>query len=124
MDDHGLSKDLARILKMEEQIRETPAQLRAVFACGNKHIWQEFDLPIRESVRHLEIAKHFQLVPLLRALKLCTPHCAAIVEHDKTRAFILRGLEIHEMEDISRTWSCLCTQTVRVGAGPITLTAT
>lgn len=47
MDDHGLSKDLARILKMEEQIRETPAQLRAVFACGNKHIWQEFDLPIR-----------------------------------------------------------------------------
>lgn len=47
----------------------------------------------------LEIAKHFQLVPLLRALESCTPHCAAIGEHDKARAFIVRGLEIHEMED-------------------------
>jgi hypothetical protein len=99
MDDHGLSMDLERILKMEDEIRETPAQLRAVFACGNKHIWQEFDLPVRESVSRLAIAKHFQLVPLSRALESCTPHCVAIVEHDKARAFIIRGIEVHEMAE-------------------------
>lgn len=36
----GLSTDLERILKMEGEIRETPAQLRAVFARGSEHIWR------------------------------------------------------------------------------------
>ena len=97
--DKGLSKDLERVLKMEDEIRETPAQLRAVFACGNEHIWREFDLPLRESVGRLSVSRYFHLVPLLRALESCTPHCVAIVEHDKARAFIVRGFEVQEMKD-------------------------
>ena len=97
--DDDLWNNLERILKMEDEIRESPAQFRAVFACGNKHVWQEFDLPIRERISRLAVSRQFQLVPLLRALESSASHCVAIVEHDKARAFIVRGFEIDEMKD-------------------------
>lgn len=95
-EDPDLSKDLARILKAEEQIRQAPAPLRAIFACNSKNIWHEVDVPADESAGSLDVARYFRLVPLLRAVESCTPYCVALVEHGKARAFLVRGEEINE----------------------------
>jgi len=95
----GVSQDLLRILDIGPQIRESPALFRAVFACSDMQIWQEVGLPVRVSAGRLEIAKCFQLVPLLRALESSTAYCVALVEHGKARIFIVRGIEIDEVED-------------------------
>jgi rubrerythrin len=97
-DTADLSRDLAMILEVEQQIRATPARFKAVFACGKKQIWQEYDLPICENVSRLEVATHFQLVPLLRALESCTPYCVVIVENGKAKGFLIHGAEIHELD--------------------------
>jgi peptide subunit release factor 1 (eRF1) len=97
--DPGVSQDLLRILEMGPQIRESPSLFRAVFACSDMQIWQEVDLPVRGSISCLEIARHFQLVPLLRALESSTAYCVALVEHGKARIFIVRGIEIDEVKD-------------------------
>lgn len=98
-DDPDVSQDLQRILDLGPRIRESPALFRAVFACSDMHIWQEVGLPVRGSVSRLEIAKYFQLVPLLRALESSTACCIALVEHGKARAFLVRGIEIDEVAD-------------------------
>ena len=42
----GLSKDLARILDMEPEFRSSPSRFRAIFACSDKQIWHEINLPV------------------------------------------------------------------------------
>jgi len=93
-----LFRDLAMIREVEQQIRATPARFKAVFACDKKQIWQEYDLPICENVSCLEVATHFKLVPLLRALESCTPYCVAIVENGKAKSFLIHGNEIHDLD--------------------------
>jgi len=95
---HGLSKDLARILGMEQEFRRSPSRFKAIFACSDRQIWQEIDLPACGDISRLEIAQRFQIVPLLRAMGACIPYCIAIIEHGKARIFIARGTEVHEMQ--------------------------
>ncbi len=94
---HGLSKDLARILGMEPEFRSSPSRFKAIFACSDRQIWQEIDLPACGDFSRLEIAQRFQIVPLLRAMDACIPYCIAIIEHGKARIFIAHGTEVHEM---------------------------
>ncbi len=98
--DPGLSKDLEQILSMESGIRESPAVFRAIFACSNRQIWHEVNLPIRADIGHLDCTKHFLLVPLLRAMEACTPYCAVMIERGKARIFSIRGNEVVEMKDL------------------------
>ena len=102
-----LSKDLEDILAVAEEIRLNPARLRVVFACGEKAVWEEFDLPASRSISRLQLGRHFHLLPLMAAMQTCEPYCVVLLETGKARAFIVRGTEIQEitsrlpLEDLS-----------------------
>lgn len=96
----GLSKDLARILGMEPEFRGSPSRFKAIFACSDRQIWQEIDLPAWGNFSRLEISERFQIVPLLRAMEACIPYCIAIIERGKARIFIVHGTEVHEMQQL------------------------
>jgi peptide subunit release factor 1 (eRF1) len=92
-----LTKDLAGILGIAEEIRLNPARLRVVFACGEQHFWQEFDLPFPGSLSYLRIGRCFYLAPLMLAWQSVAPYCVAVLESGKARAFVVRGTEIQEV---------------------------
>lgn len=94
----SLAKDLEELLNVTEEIRLNPARLRAVFACREKQVWREFDLPAHDSVRLLEVGRRFYLFPLLMALQSCAPYCVVLLETGKARGFVVRGTEIREVE--------------------------
>jgi hypothetical protein len=92
----SLASDLEDVLAVAEEIRLSPARLRAVFACREKQIWREFDLPASESIRQLYVGRTFQLVPLIAASQSYGPYCVVLLESGKARAFVVRGGEIKE----------------------------
>ncbi len=92
-----VSKDLAAIIAAAEEVRHTPSQLKAVFACRDQHIWQAFDLPAYGPISRLEIGRHFHIAPLLQARDSSGPYCAVMVERGKARAFVARGTNIQEI---------------------------
>jgi hypothetical protein len=112
---NGLSKDLARILGMEPELRSSPSRFKAIFACSDRQIWQEIDLPACGDFSRLEIAQRFHIVPLLRAMDACTPYCIAIVEHGKARIFIAHGTEIHELHQLPSEDLAVAADDSRVG---------
>ncbi|MGZ4828213.1 MAG: baeRF10 domain-containing protein [Candidatus Angelobacter sp.] len=91
-----LAIDLKEISTVAEEIRLNPGRLRAVFACSEKKIWLEFDLPAPGSIRHLNVARRFHLAPLMAAMQSCAPYCVVLLESGKARAFVVRGTEIQE----------------------------
>ena len=93
----GFLKDLAQVLAAVEDIRSSPSRFRAVFACRDQHIWQDFDLPALGSISHLGVGRHFDMAPLLAARESCTPYCVVLIERGKARAFVVRGTEVHEL---------------------------
>ncbi len=93
----GLSDDLGAIDRAAEEVRHAPSRLRAIFACHNQHVWQEFDLPALGSVSRLEVGRHPHLAPLLQALESCTPYCVVMVENGKARGFVVHGADIREI---------------------------
>lgn len=103
----ALQKDLEGILAITEEIRLKPAMYRAVFACHEKAVWQEFDLPVPRSISRLYLGRHFHIVPLMAALQACEPYCVVLLETGKARAFRVSGSEIQEitsrlpLEDLS-----------------------
>ncbi len=99
----GVSKDLAAIITAAEEIRHTPSQFKAVFACRDQHIWQAFDLPAYAPISRLEIGHHFHIAPLLQASESSSPYCAVIVERGKARGFVIRGANIHEIHGRFKT---------------------
>lgn len=93
----SLAKDLDEVLAVAEEVRLNPARLRAVFACHEKGVWREFDLPAPRSISHLDVARRFVLVPLVASAQSCGPYCVVILETGKARAFVVRDTEIREV---------------------------
>ncbi|HEX2327119.1 MAG TPA: hypothetical protein VHN74_00235 [Candidatus Angelobacter sp.] len=65
----GLLRDLDHCLELAEQ---TPAEyqaMRAVFACHDRGIWMEFEVPSSAHLVRVEARKSFNLGPLLRAME-------------------------------------------------------
>lgn len=94
----SLAKDLDEVHTVAEEVRLKPARFRAVFACGEKQIWREFDLPASRSIRHLDVGRRFVVLPLLAAAQSCAPYCVVLLETGKARTFVVRGTEIREAE--------------------------
>jgi len=92
---------LDRILTLAEQLPGNGSRTKAVFACAEKDIWKEFDLPgggVGKTQLHLN--HRFHLKPFAAAV-LDVPHCM-IVLADQKRARILDLYlgEISEREQI------------------------
>lgn len=80
--------DLERILGLAEQLHGNHARAKAVFACGARGIWREFDLPARLDRTRLVVNSRFHLAPLAIFLD-SNEHRTCIVLLDRERARIL-----------------------------------
>ncbi|MGH9649368.1 MAG: hypothetical protein ACRD3I_02740, partial [Terriglobales bacterium] len=57
--------DLERILQMNELWLGNHARARAIFACGAKGVWKQFDLPVRLERSSLALNRRFHLAQLV-----------------------------------------------------------
>ena len=93
----SLTKDLEQILSTAEEISLDPARLKVIFACRDRQVWQEFEIPTRRSISLLDVGRRFRLAPLMAALQSCAPFCVVLLESGKARGFVIHGTEIREI---------------------------
>jgi peptide subunit release factor 1 (eRF1) len=95
--------DLNRILEMAENLHGNQARARAVFACGSRNFWREFDLPSQLPGTQLFVNRQFHLKPLALLLGAQPRLSVALVDRQKARFFDLRLDELKEREGMFRT---------------------
>jgi hypothetical protein len=64
-----LLRDLDAVMKLSEDASRPDASLKVVFACHDRGIWEEFDLPCDKRIVRLEAGDSFDLAPLRRLLE-------------------------------------------------------
>lgn len=64
----GLLRDLDEVLQISENAEESEAKMKVVFACRERGLWLEYDVPTEGRHVRLHVGNHFDLAPLLRAL--------------------------------------------------------
>ncbi len=84
--------DLERILEYAERLHGNHARAKAVFACGAKDFWREFDLPPRLPRTALFVNQRFHLKPLAVMLEQAPRAWIALVDRSKAR-FLELGVE-------------------------------
>ena len=94
--------DLRRILDIAGHLHGNQAKAKAIFACGNKNIWREFDLPPNLSSTQLFVNNRFHLKPLAALLGAQPRLWVAIVDRQRARLFDLRLNELNEREGLFR----------------------
>jgi peptide subunit release factor 1 (eRF1) len=93
--------DLERILALAEQLRGNHARAKAVFACGAKDVWREFDLPARLDRTRLIVNSRFHLAPLAVFLDSNERRsCIALIDRERARIFDLFLGQISERAGI------------------------
>lgn len=95
--------DLNRILELAENLHGNQARARAVFACGSRNFWREFDLPPQLVGTQLFVNRQFHLKPLAVLLGAQPRLWVALVDRQKARFFDLRLDELKEREGMFRT---------------------
>lgn len=93
------AEDLKELLANAQRIAASPAPLTAIFACRERGVWREIEIPVPRSMGLLETGKRFRVAPLLAALQQCEPYLVVPFESGKARAFLVCGLEIRELEN-------------------------
>lgn len=61
----GAVKDLQRILELAEQLHGNQARGKVVFACNERDVWREFDVPAGAATTKLFVNRRFHLRPLV-----------------------------------------------------------
>jgi len=95
--------DLNRILELAEGLHGNQARANAVFACGSRNFWREFDLPSQLPGTQLFVNRRFHLKPLAVLLGAQPRLWVALVDRQKARFFDLRLDELKESEGLFRT---------------------
>jgi peptide chain release factor subunit 1 len=95
--------DLERILQIAEQLSARPSRAKAVFACGRRNFWREFDLPAFHGGTQLAVNRLFHLKPLAQILGAQPTVLVVLVDRHKTRFFDLRLNELTERVAFFRT---------------------
>jgi len=99
----SLKSDLNRILVLAENLHGNQARAKAVFACGQRNFWREFDLPPQFAPTQLFVNHQFHLKPLAQLVGAQPRLWAAIVDRQRARFFDLRLDELRELEGLFRT---------------------
>ncbi len=95
--------DLNRILELAENLHGNQARARAIFACGSRNFWREFDLPSQLPGTQLFVNRQFHLNPLAVLLGAQPRLWVALVDRQKARFFDLRLDELKERDGLFRT---------------------
>jgi peptide chain release factor subunit 1 len=92
--------DLNRILVLAENLHGNQARAKAVFACGSRNFWREFDLPPRLPGTQLFVNWRFHLKPLALLLGAQPRVAVALVSRQRARLFDFRLDELKEREGL------------------------
>ncbi len=90
--------DLERLLEFAEHLYGNHAKAKAVFACGSRNFWREFDLPPRLFATALFVNRRFHLKPLAAILDQARRTCVCLLDRTKARMFDLSADEIRERD--------------------------
>jgi peptide chain release factor subunit 1 len=94
--------DLHRILELAESLHGNQSRARAVFACGDRNFWREFDLPSQLPATQLFVNSQFHLKPLALPFGAQPRIWVALLDRQKARFFDFRLDELKEREGMSR----------------------
>ncbi len=94
--------DLDRVLELAANLRGNQARAKAVFACGSRNLWREFDLPPQLSGTQLFVNRRFHLKPLALLLGAQARLWLALVDRHRARFFDLRLDDLKEHEGLFR----------------------
>jgi peptide chain release factor subunit 1 len=95
--------DLNRILELAENLHGNQARARAVFACGGRNFWREFDLPSQLPGTQLFVNRQFHLKPLALLLGAQPRLWVVLADRQKARFFDLWLEDLKEREGMFRT---------------------
>lgn len=94
--------DLDRILEIAGRLHGNQARAKAIFACGAKNYWREFDLPPQLARTQLFVNRRFHLQPLAALLGAQPAVCVVLVDRQRGRFFELRLDELRERDGLFR----------------------
>jgi peptide subunit release factor 1 (eRF1) len=92
--------DLDRMLELVGSWQGKQARAKAVFACGSRKFWREFDLPPQLPGTQLFVNRRFHLKPLAVLLGAHPRLGVAVTDRRKARFFDLRLDELKEREGL------------------------
>lgn len=96
---NGLTRaSLDRILELAAGLHGNQARAKAVFSCGSRDFWREFDLPPRLPGTQLFVNRRFHLKPLALLLGAQPRLGVALVDRQRARFFDMRLDELRERE--------------------------
>jgi peptide subunit release factor 1 (eRF1) len=90
--------DLERIVAAAERLHGNHARGRAIFACGSRKLWQEFDVPPRLPATKLFVNRRFHLRPLAAIGDALSRTCVLVVDRSQARIFEMWLDEVNEKE--------------------------
>jgi peptide chain release factor subunit 1 len=99
----GVKADLDRILTLAENLHGNQARAKAVFACGSRNFWREFDLPAQLPGTQLFVNRRFHLKPLAQVLGSQPWLWVVLVDRQKARFFDLHLGELQERDGLFRS---------------------
>lgn len=92
--------ELNLIKSLEVEVRAHPRRFRAAFISEAHGILRYINLPLAGDIELLHFDRHFELVPLVRALEAASIYVVVLIENGKARGFTARGDEIEERKDL------------------------
>ena len=92
--------DIERIVRLSGELRSNGTHGKAVFACAEKNIWQEFELPATLGTTQLFVDRHFHLKPVARLLGASPLLGVVLIDRHRARIFDLRLGELIERDDL------------------------
>lgn len=98
--DEALRADLEKVLAMAERLHGNHSRGKAIFACGEQGMWQEFDVPPHLGRSQITVNSRFHLRPLVDAKSGLPRTCIALVNRKKARIFQLQEGAITQKLDL------------------------
>ena len=92
--------DIDRVVRLSGELRSNGTHAKAVFACANRNIWHEYELPASLGSTQLVVDRHFHLKPLAHLLGASPLLGVVLVDRHRARIFDLRLGELTELEDL------------------------
>jgi peptide subunit release factor 1 (eRF1) len=94
--------DLQRVLELAAGLHGNQARAKAVFACGSRNLWREFDLPPLLPATRLFVNRRFHLKALAVVLGAQPRLWVALIDRHRARLFDLHLDELKERESLFR----------------------
>jgi peptide subunit release factor 1 (eRF1) len=96
----ALREDLEKILTIAEGLHGNHSRGKAIFACREKGIWRELDIPPRPEPSQITVNSRFHMRPLVDARSGRPRTCIALVDRKRARIFELQAGAITQKPDL------------------------